>query len=154
MTIWSHWWNAVVPLRAACSRQRTFLWLAVALAGFCTRGDLLGVSSTVRTLGLAERCYGCLLDFFHSPAVDLDCLTRLWARHSLKLFSVHRVGARAVLLGDGIKIAKSGRKMPPSQQSPVVATAYRVAAGPQVRVEGALDSLVDGVPPAAVCHGR
>jgi hypothetical protein len=88
------------------------LWLAVALAGFCTRGDLLGVSSTVRTLGLAERCYGCLLDFFHSPAVDLDCLTRLWARHSLKLFSVHRVGARAVLLGDGIKIAKSGRKMP------------------------------------------
>lgn len=112
MTIWSHWWNAVVPLRAACSRRRTFLWLAVALAGFCTRGDLLGVSSTVRTLGLAERCYGCLLDFFHSSAVDLDCLTRLWARNALKLLSVHRAGGRAVLLGDGIKIAKSGRKMP------------------------------------------
>ena len=112
MTIWCHRWGPVLPLRAACSRQRTFLWLAVALAGFCTRGGLLGVSSTVGTLGLADRCYGCLLDFFHSPAVDLDCLTRLWARHAMKLFSVHRSGARAVLLGDGIKVAKSGRKMP------------------------------------------
>ncbi len=112
MLIWSHWWSVVVPLRAACSRQRTFLWLAVALAGFCTRGDLLGVSSTVRSLGLAARCYDRLLDFFHSPSVDLDCLTRLWARHALKLFTVHRAGGRAVLLGDGIKVAKSGRKMP------------------------------------------
>ncbi len=112
MLIWSHWWSVVEPLRAACSRQRTFLWLAVAVAGFCTRGDWLGVSSTVRTLGLAARCDDRLLDFFHSPSVDLACLTRLWARHALKLFPVHRTGGRAVLLGDGIKIAKSGRRMP------------------------------------------
>jgi len=30
----------------------------------------------------------------------------------MKLLSVHRAGGRAVLLGDGIKVAKSGRKMP------------------------------------------
>jgi len=57
----------VAPLRAACSRQRSSPWLLVALAGSCARRDLLGVTSIVRTLGLAERCYDRPPDFFHSP---------------------------------------------------------------------------------------
>ncbi len=112
MQLWLQWWSVVVPLRAACSRERTFLWLATALAGFCARDDLLGVSSFVRTLGLAARCYQCLLKFFHSPAVDLERLTRIWTRQALRLFPVHRFEGRPVLLGDGIKIGKSGRHMP------------------------------------------
>ena len=32
MLLWSHWWLIVSQLRPACSRQRTFLWLAVTLA--------------------------------------------------------------------------------------------------------------------------
>jgi len=112
MQLWLQWYSVVAPLRAACSRNRTFLWLVTALAGICARGDLLGVSSIVRTLGLAARCYDRLLDFFHSPAVDVACLTRLWTQHALRLFPVHRFAGRPVLLGDGIKIAKSGRKMP------------------------------------------
>ena len=112
MQIWLHWWSAVAPLRAACSRERSFLWLAVALAGFCTRGDLFGVSSTVRALGLVARCYDRLLDFFHSPSVDVGRLARAWARHALSLFPVYRCEGRPVLLGDGIKAPKSGRKMP------------------------------------------
>lgn len=110
--IWMQWWSVVAPLRAACSRERSFMWLVVALAGFCVRGDLLGVSSTVRSLGLAPRCHDRLLDFFHSPAVDIERLTQLWARQVLKLFPIYRFAGRPVLLGDGIKIPKSGRKMP------------------------------------------
>jgi len=112
MSLWAQWYSVVAPLRAACSRQRSFLWLLVALAGICARRDLLGVTSIVRTLGLAERCYDRLLDFFHSPAVDVDCLTQLWTQRAFALFPVHRLGGRPVLLGDGIKIPKSGRKMP------------------------------------------
>ena len=112
MSLWSQWYWVVAPLRAACSRQRTFLWLLAALAGICARNDLLGVTSIVRTLGLAARCYDRLLDFFHSPALDVACLTRLWTQRALALFAVHRFAGRPVLLGDGIKIAKSGRKMP------------------------------------------
>jgi hypothetical protein len=112
MQLWLHWWSMVAPLRQICRDRRSFLWLCTALAGFCVRPDLLGVSSTVRALGLAARCYDRLLDFFHSPAIAPDTLSRVWTELALQRFSPHRLGGRLVLLGDGIKIPKSGRKMP------------------------------------------
>jgi len=112
MQLWLQWWSVVAPLRQTCRDKRTFLWLCTALAGFCVRPDLLGVTSTVRALGLAARCYDRLLDFFHSPAIEPDALSRLWTTLALQRFTPHRLGGRLVLLGDGIKIPKSGRKMP------------------------------------------
>ena len=50
MQIWLHWWLVIRELRPACSRNRSFLWLAAVLAGLCTRADLLGVTSIVRAL--------------------------------------------------------------------------------------------------------
>jgi hypothetical protein len=111
--LWIHWWNLVCELQSACSRDRTFLWMALALAGMTIRKDLLGVTSIVRALGLKPPCYDRLLDFFHSPALDLDKLTRAWRA---LVFRAHpgilRVNGRPVLIGDGIKVAKAGRKMP------------------------------------------
>ncbi len=111
--LWIQWWELVRSLRPACARSRTFLWMVVCLAGMTTRKDLMGVTSIVRALGLVPACYDRLLDFFHSPAVDLDKLTRAWRD---LVFRVHpglvRVGGRPVLVGDGIKVAKAGRKMP------------------------------------------
>jgi hypothetical protein len=112
MALWSQWYAVVAPLRAACSRYRNFLWLLVALAGIGARRDLLGVTTIVRTRGLAARCYDRLLDFFHSPALDVACLTRLGTQRACALLPVHRVAGRPVLFGDGIKFPKSGRKMP------------------------------------------
>jgi len=111
--LWKQWWELVCALRSACARTRTFLWMAVCLAGMTTRKDLMGVTSIVRALGLVPVCYDRLLDFFHSPALDLDQLTRGWCD---LVFRAHpgllRVGDRPVLVGDGIKVAKAGRKMP------------------------------------------
>jgi hypothetical protein len=112
MQLWCHWYSMVAPLRMACARHRSFLWLLVSLAGICAREDLLGVSSIVRTLGLAPRCYNRLLAFFHSSAVDVDRLTVHWTQRALALLPVHRFAGKLVLLGDGIKIPKSGRRMP------------------------------------------
>ena len=56
--LWSHWWLIVSQLRLACSRQRTFLWLAVTPAAMAVRRDLGGVTSFVRALGLKAACYG------------------------------------------------------------------------------------------------
>ena len=113
MRIWIEWWSWVEPLRAACSRSRSFLWLLVALAGISVRNDLLGVTSIVRALGLAGQCYDRLLDFFHTKAVDPDALCRCWVKTVFaRMPGVHRVNGRPVLLGDGIKIPKRGRKMP------------------------------------------
>jgi hypothetical protein len=106
-----HWWNAIWRLRPAFSRLQTFLWFATAVAGFTVRTDMLGVTSIVRALNLDARCYNTLIDCFHSSAVKLDQLTALWTQVVLRLFPQPlRVNGRCVLVGDGIKVPKCGRK--------------------------------------------
>jgi hypothetical protein len=114
MELWTEWWNHVRRLRPAFARTRTFIWFAAVLAAMCVRADLLGVTSLVRALGLRSHCYDRMLDLFHSRAIRLDVLTRLWTRVVLSIFKccVHVVGGRIVLVADGIKVAKTGRKMP------------------------------------------
>ncbi len=113
MSLWMHWWNAIWRLRPAFSRLQTFLWFATAVAGFTVRTDMLGVTSIVRALNLNARYYNALVDHFHSAAVKLDQLTALWTQVVLRLFPQPlRINGRLVLVGDGIKIPKCGRKMP------------------------------------------
>jgi hypothetical protein len=113
MTLWRHWWNAVFLLRPAFSRLRSFLWFVTAVAGLTVRPELLGVTSIVRALSLKPVFYDRLLDHFHSAAVKPDTLAALWTRLVLKLFPAPvRVNGRLVLVGDGIKAAKRGKKMP------------------------------------------
>lgn len=114
MELWIEWWNHVMQLRPAFRRTRTFVWFAVALAATCVRTDRLGVTSLIRALGLQERFYDRLLDFFHSRALDLDALTRRWVCRTLSTLKplLYTVQGRIVLVADGIKVAKSGRKMP------------------------------------------
>lgn len=113
MALWISWWDAIWLLRPAFSRRRSFLWFATAVAGLTVRTELLGVTSIVRTLKLQPRLYHKLLEHFHSPAVRLDPLAALWARVVLRLFpDPLRVNGRCVLVGDGIKIPKCGKKMP------------------------------------------
>src|SRR5215472_15857760 len=113
MSLWALWWNAIWLLRPAFSRLRTFLWFATAVAGFTVRTELLGVTSIVRALALNPRRYNTLVDSFHSSAIKLEQLTALWTQLVLRLFpQMLRVNGRCVLVGDGIKIPKCGRKMP------------------------------------------
>ena len=114
MELWIEWWNQVSQLRPAFSHKRTFVWFAVALAATCVRSDLLGVTSLVRALGLKELCYDRLLDCLHSRALNLEALTRLWASLVLSVLKpfLYTVRGRIVLVSDGIKVAKTGRKMP------------------------------------------
>ncbi len=113
MPLWGHWWNAIVLLRPAFSRQQTLLWFATAVAGFTVRTELLGVTSIVRALALKSHFYDNLLDLFHSSAVKLDRLTALWTQAALRLFPASLlVNGRRVLVGDGLKVPKRGKKMP------------------------------------------
>ena len=112
--LWSAWWGIVSQLRPAFTRSNTFLWFAVALAATCARTDLRGVTSFVRALDLTERCYWRLLDMFHSSVVRRDELPALWSRLVISLLKsfLFCVNNRIVLLADGIKAPKTGRKMP------------------------------------------
>src|SRR5205807_9333047 len=75
--LWLAWLRALQPLRPAGSRTTPFLWLVLVLAALCLRPDLAGVTSLVRSLGLSDASYYCLLHFFHSSALDLDRWTQL-----------------------------------------------------------------------------
>ena len=112
--LWLAWLRALQPLRPACARTTTFLWLVVILAALCLRPDLAGITSLVRSLGLSNASYYCLLHFFHSPALALDPLTQLWCRTLQGLFCrrLVRVNGRPIVLVDGLKRPKEGRKMP------------------------------------------
>ena len=114
MQLWITWWSLIWPLRAAFGRTRTFLWFAAALAATCVRSDLAGVTSLIRALGLQESCYDRMLDFFHSKAIHLEELTRRWLSVLIKFLGpfLYTVNGRVVLLADGLKVGKTGRKMP------------------------------------------
>ena len=113
MPLWVLWWNALQTVRPAFTRLRTFLWFATVVAGFAVRTEHLGVTSIVRALKLRPKCYDALLDNLHSSAVRLDELSALWTRAVLRLFpDPLRVNGRRVLVGDGIKAPKRGKKMP------------------------------------------
>ena len=113
MFLWIEWWKVLWELRPACTRLRSFLWFATCVAGMTIRTDNLGVTSIVRALGLEAKCYDRLLDSLHSRAIVLEKMTPLWTRIVLRVFQgVLRVNGRVVLVGDGIKVPKEGKKMP------------------------------------------
>jgi DDE superfamily endonuclease len=113
LSLWGSWWNAIQLLRPGFSRLRTFMWFVIAVAGLTVRVELLGVTSIVRALNLRPRLYTKLLDHFHSNGIKHDWLSALWAQAVLQLFPhLVRVNGRLVLVGDGIKAPKRGKKMP------------------------------------------
>ena len=112
MRLWINWFKAVSYLRDACSRRKTFYWMVIALLGFCVRTDLAGVTSFIRAGFVKGPLYRRLLDMFHSPALDVGKLTSLWIKLVLRLFKPVTFGEYMVLLADGLKAPKEGRKMP------------------------------------------
>jgi hypothetical protein len=115
MHLWLRWWEVVSQLRPAFTRTRTFLWFVLCLAGISIRTDLRGVTSILRALGLQERFYDRLLDFFHSDAVIPETLAARWRRlimSSLPAALLPRIDGRPIFIGDGIKKGKTGRNMP------------------------------------------
>jgi len=113
LSLWGSWWNVLQLLRPAFSRSRPFMWFATIVAGLAVRSDLRGVTSIVRALNLRPNLYDRLLQNLHSSAIKLDQLSALWAQVALRLFPQSvRVNGRLILVGDGIKIPKRGKKMP------------------------------------------
>jgi hypothetical protein len=113
MELWDNWMALVNHLESACNRKKTFFWLVTVLMGFTIKFDFLGVTSLARGVGLLPNYYTCMLHFFNSYAVDLNVLQQLWIKLVFSHFSgIVRINGRVVIVGDGIKIGKEGKKMP------------------------------------------
>jgi hypothetical protein len=96
MQLWWHWYSMVAPLRMACARQRSFLWLLVCLAGICAREDLLGSRSIVPPWGWHAPTTGYW--FLPLPGRGRGAADVHWTR-ALALLPVHRFAGKLVLLG-------------------------------------------------------
>jgi len=101
-----------MDFRPIFSHQSTHVCFLLVMLGFILRFDTLGVSSTVRWLGLAPFAYDSLLHFFHASSWSLDHLMSYWLNWCVKHFSLLKINGRLVCLGDGIKIPKEANRQP------------------------------------------
>lgn len=112
MALWFAWYTCIKDLRPACSRGVIFMWLILALAAMSVKTEHLGVTSLVRAIGLKQKCYEQFRHFFHSSGLKLDLLTECWIKIVLARFSPLKFGEYIILVADGLKVGKEGRKMP------------------------------------------
>jgi hypothetical protein len=76
------------------------------------RSDHLGMTTLIRDLSLHPRCYETLIHFFRSSAWSLESLRLIWLQVVRSAAPLLYVQERVVLVGDGMKQAKEGRRMP------------------------------------------
>jgi len=113
--LWETWFNAMSLLRSAFKHTQTFLWFVALVAGLGIGTDPHGIMRVMRALRLQRRCYDALIHNVHSEGINVPSLAALWGRVVMpRLFGDRqvRVGGRRVLVGDGLKKPKRGRKMP------------------------------------------
>ena len=98
--------------RRCFSRTRTYEWFIVIVIGLMLRSDHLGVTSIVRELLLTDNAYNAMLHFFRSTAWNIDKIMLTWVDILKSASVLIQQSGRYILIGDGVKEAKEGRKMP------------------------------------------
>ena len=103
--------DILMDFRGCFSRGATFRWFVVIVVGLMIREDHLGVTSIIRGLFLVPN-YISLIGFFRSDAWTLEVLSAKYAALVNKYAPLLKRGDAVILVGDGVKQAKEGRRMP------------------------------------------
>lgn len=104
--------SIVSEFRPVFSRQATFEWFVLLFWAILLNDQPPGVTSYVNVLGLEECYYHQALHWFASSGFSIERLTQAWSEWLKGYEEVHRLKGHRVYVGDGIKVAKEGRKMP------------------------------------------
>ena len=112
MAILSFLESTLSAFRRCFNRTPAYRWFVVVICGLMVRTDHLGVTSIIRALGLSEKKYECLINFFRSTAYSLSGLRKVWYSIVLKSGTLYQLNNRNLLIGDGTKEPKEGRYMP------------------------------------------
>jgi len=111
MTI-PHFLNEIlVCFRPCFKRNATFGWFIVVVIGLMVRTDFLGASSVIRGLFLTADYMG-LIGFFRSKAWTLETLIEKWCSLVKQYAPIVMHMNAAIIIGDGVKKSKEGRRMP------------------------------------------
>jgi DDE superfamily endonuclease len=112
--LWIRLLPLLAQLRPLFPRKITFFVFVTAIAGLLTRPDLRGVTSIVRALSLKPAFYKSLLRLFHCVSIDAGRLSDAWTRIVFSIFgnALVRVDGRVIIVADGLKVPKEGKRMP------------------------------------------
>ena len=94
------------------SRKAAFCWFVTITLGLMLRSDKLGLTSVIRDLALSPGCYDSMLHFFRASSWSLDNIRKRWFSAVKEYAPLYREGGFHVLVGDGVKQSKEGRRMP------------------------------------------
>lgn len=94
------------------NREIPFGWFVIVVIGLMIKTDNLGVTSIVRALHIDPKWYECLLHFFRSNSWSLDGVQNNWIYIVSKSECLFLVNDKPVLIGDGVKQTKEGRRTP------------------------------------------
>jgi hypothetical protein len=93
-------------------RVATFRWFVIVVLGFMIWNEHMGVTSFIRELWIDPNHYHVLLHFFRSNAWCLPDLRDQWIRIVMSTAPLYCESDMLILIGDGVKQAKEGKKMP------------------------------------------
>ncbi len=104
--------NVLCHFESCFSRKAAFRWFVTIIIGLMLRSDKLGVTSVIRDLALSPGCYDSMLHFFRASSWSLEEIRKRWFS-AVRLYApLYREGNYHVLVGDGVKQSKEGRRMP------------------------------------------
>ena len=104
--------NILCHFESCFSRKASFRWFVTITIGFMLRSDKLGITSVIRDLALNPGCYESMLHFFRSSSWSLEGIRNRWLSAVRKYAPLYMEGNFHVLVGDGVKQSKEGRRMP------------------------------------------
>ncbi len=104
--------NILCHFESCFSRRAAFRWFVAIIAGLMLRSDKLGVTSIIRDLALAPGCYEPMLHFFRASSWSLEGIRERWHSAVSRYAPLYKEGNLHVLVGDGVKQSKEGRRMP------------------------------------------
>lgn len=108
-------WPILLEFRSIFIHQTSFLWFCTVVIGICAGcDDIGGMTSIARNLLMTEHGYCGLSRFFSAHGGRAMDLQKIWMSVAMgKLFSDPiKVAGRLLVIIDGTKVAKRGRKMP------------------------------------------
>jgi len=110
--MWKFINDSLMGFEGCFSRKASHKWFVVVIIGLMIRQDHLGVTSIVRTLMINPQFYECLIHFFRADSWQLCAIRQKWIEIVWKSGLIYRIDGRPLLIGDGVKESKEGRKMP------------------------------------------
>jgi hypothetical protein len=102
----------IKSLRPAFSREAAFEWFVIIVWGILLCNRTPAITSYLNAVGLSEYYYGHALHWFHATSWSAKTLSNRWHQWLISHENVKRLKGQPIYIGDGIKVAKEGRKMP------------------------------------------